>query len=353
MRYRVTALTPLLVGDGGKLSPIDYMVWKDQVNVLDQNRIFKLLAKGPRLDGYLTQIRKAERLDFASWGGFAQNFADRRISFEHPSLTGHWQRAATEAVHIPTFAVGASGPYLPAASLKGALRTGVLFATVRDGSLKDLAQKVATDRLPRHPAENIEQLVLGQPGRNRMRAVAASDSSPVPHAVMKIYLLRVATLAAKAGGFALGWKPNPVFAEMAVPGTVFEGAWQERSPGPRAKIFDAANQHAARMLELHKQYAQWTGLDLLAAELEALESKLASIDRSAACLLSIGWGGGFLSKSGWLGKDGDEHRAILKTLPFYQRAINSGLPFPKTRRVVFREDKPSTLPGWVLLEVAP
>ena len=47
MRYRLTCLTPLLVGDGRKLSPIDYMVWKDHVNVLDQWRIFRLLAKGP------------------------------------------------------------------------------------------------------------------------------------------------------------------------------------------------------------------------------------------------------------------------------------------------------------------
>ena len=87
MRYRVTCLTPTLVGDGQKLAPIDYMVWKDHVNVLDQRRIFRLLAKGPRLDGYLAQLKKAQKLDFASWGGFAQNFAGRRLPFEHPIAT--------------------------------------------------------------------------------------------------------------------------------------------------------------------------------------------------------------------------------------------------------------------------
>ena len=51
MKYKITALTPLLVGGGQELAPIDYMVWKDQVNVLDQPRIFKLLSRGPRLDG--------------------------------------------------------------------------------------------------------------------------------------------------------------------------------------------------------------------------------------------------------------------------------------------------------------
>ena len=59
MRYRLKCLTPLLVGDGRKLSPIDYMVWKDHVNVLDQWRIFRLLAKGPRLESYLEQLKKA------------------------------------------------------------------------------------------------------------------------------------------------------------------------------------------------------------------------------------------------------------------------------------------------------
>ena len=54
MQYKITTLTPLLVGDGKELSPVDYMVWKDQVNVLDQARIFRLLARSlqypPQLD---------------------------------------------------------------------------------------------------------------------------------------------------------------------------------------------------------------------------------------------------------------------------------------------------------------
>src|SRR5947208_2767690 len=73
MKYHVTVLPPTIVGSGEMLAPVDYMVWRDQVNVLDQARIFKLLAKGPRLESYLTQLSKATRLDFASWGGFAQN----------------------------------------------------------------------------------------------------------------------------------------------------------------------------------------------------------------------------------------------------------------------------------------
>ncbi|MCL5743860.1 MAG: type III-A CRISPR-associated RAMP protein Csm5, partial [Acidobacteria bacterium] len=304
MNYRLTALTPLLVGDGSRLSPIDYMVWRDQINVLDQRRIFRLLTKGPRLDGYLDQLKRAERLDFASWGGFAQNFAGRRIPFESPSCTPHWEKAATENLHIPTFVAGSAGPYLPGSALKGALRTGRLFAGLTEGAMKDLAARTQSDRPPRRPAEVSEDRLLGPAGTTRMKFVSVSDSGTVPWQSFKVYLLRVATLLARGQDrFELGWKQSPrgsvewkrpedstpVFTEMAVPGTTFEGCWREnnffsepeiaraanwRHPVNRAQIFRASNQYAARLLALHKQYAQWTGLVLLGRAIEELEARL-------------------------------------------------------------------------------
>ena len=371
MRYRLTCLTPVLVGDGSKLAAIDYMVWKDHVSVLDQRRIFRLLAKGPRLEGYLTQLKKADKLDFASWGGFAQNFADRRIPFEHPSCSAIWDRASGESLNIPTFACGASGPYLPGAAIKGVLRTGMVFANLKPGMLRDVAQTFQGDRPPRRPAEGPEAQALGSSGNNRMRSIAVGDSQPAARAGMKVYLLRVSTLQARGPGqYTLGWKQSqrgtvdgarigdstPIFAEMASPGSVFEGAWTEktlRSVG-RAQIFEAANQYAGRMLALQSQYAGWAGLDRMGRQVAELEAKLASIDRAASCLVSIGWGGGLLSKTPWIDKDVDAepYRQILRNVPLYRRAIESGLPFPKTRRILFEEGQPASLPGWALIELS-
>ncbi len=367
MRYRVTALTPLLVGDGHRLSPIDYMVWKDHVNVLDQTRIFKLLAKGPRLEGYLTQLKRADKLDFASWGGFAQNFADRRIPFEHPSCSKYWDRATGESVHIPTFSSGLHGPYLPGSALKGALRTGVLYASVRDGSLKPVLERFEGDRPPRHPAEALEDDVLGRAGNSRMRFVRTGDSKPVDRSMMKVYLLRLSTVVSQKGpAWTLGWKQSPRgavdsrrvedstpwFAEMAAPGSTFEGDWQERSSNSRAKIFQGVNQYAAAVLAMHRQYGEATGLTAVAEAAGRLAERVAGLPSEQACLLPLGWGGGLFSKTAWVEKDSADYRAILGKLPFYSRAVSSGLPFPKTRRIVFEGDRPSTIPGWVLLEVA-
>ena len=380
MRYRLTCLTPLLVGDGRKLSPIDYMVWKDHVNVLDQWRIFRLLAKGPRLEGYLSQLKKAEKLDFASWGGFAQNFAGRRIPFENPAYSAYWNRAAGDSLHIPTFAAGPNGPYLPGTAVKGALRTGMVFANWREGMLQETRRRISEERFPRRPAESVEEQALGSAGISRMRFVSAGDSAIVSNSDFKVYLLRTSTLQPRGAGYTLGWKQSPrgavdgsrpeegtpLFAEMASPGTVFTGDWEEKQfflqsevrksirwpeSFGRARIFEAANIYAQGLLALQRQYASMAGMGLLDQSLDQLEQRLAQARDKGACLISLGWGGGLPAKSAWLDTNNPDYREILKAFQFYNRALASNLPFPKTRRIVFLNNKPATLPGWVELSV--
>ncbi|MDQ1472348.1 MAG: CRISPR-associated protein Csm5 [Bryobacterales bacterium] len=381
MKYQVTVLTPTLVGDGNRLSPIDYMVWRDQVNVLNQPRIFKLLSKGPRLEGYLSQLQKATKLDFASWGGFAQNFADRRIPFEDPAYTPYFNSAPVESLSIPTFAASVAGPFIPGTAIKGALRTAFVFSKLKPTAVRDLAEKMVGERLPRRPAEEIERQTVGSGGSDRLRAVSIADSVGQSRETFKVYLLRVSTLIARGTNqYSLGWKQagrgsvdgkraedaTPTFAEMASPGTSFEGEWHENAflnreeirqvlrwsqPVTYTTLFDAANQYAAKQLELHAQYAQWAGLEGLGASLAELRERLDNARNNGACLLAVGWGAGFLSKSAAIGADDADYRKILAMLPYYSRAVQSGLPFPKTRRVVFLKNKPATLPGWVELRV--
>jgi CRISPR-associated protein Csm5 len=378
MNYKVTALTPLLVGDGRELAPIDYMVWKDQVNVLDQPRIFKLLARGPRLDGYLAQLQKATKLDFASWGGFAQNFSERRIPFEHPSLTPLWEKAPSERLFIATFAASQQGAYLPASALKGALRTGLIFSRWTASTLEKIAAAIEPSRPPRRPAEAAENAS----GASQVRIVSLADSAPVA-GVFKVFLARVATLESKQpGSFQLAWKvagrgnvpsqriteSTPDFVEMAVPGTQFSGVWSERkflenpeltralgwrsTPEPKL-IVDSANAFAGAQLRLHAHYADTAGLTAVRDGLKAIEAEL-ELARATplTCLLCLGWGTGLVSKSGSLDFENESYRNILRAIPAYSRAIRTGLPFPKTRRVIFSNGQPAALPGWVKLQLA-
>jgi CRISPR-associated protein Csm5 len=381
MKYRLTCLTPTLVGDGERLSPIDYMVWKDHVNVLDQWRIFRLLAKGPRLEGYLSQLKKAEKLDFASWGGFAQNYAGRRIPFEHPSSTQYWERTHAEHLFIPTFSTGPNGPYLPGTAIKGAFRTGVIHGRVTTRMLADLAERSTSEgRLPRRPANSVEESALGASSADPLRVISAYDSKSVPATTFKVYLLRTSTLEARGGGkFEVAWKQiprgnvkraedsTPTFAEMAEPGAVFEGEWHQnaflsqpeigralrrRAPMDVHAMSDLVNSYTGQLLRIQKQYAEWTGLALLKSTIEQLEARLTAVrEAKRGCVLPLGWGAGFLSKIAFLDTRDETYRGILRQVGLYSRAIQSGLPFPKTRRIVFLGNQPASIPGFVHLEV--
>ncbi len=378
MKYKLTAMTPMLVGDGNELSPIDYMVWKDQVNVLDQNRIFKLLARGPRLESYLVQLRKATKLDFASWGGFAQNFSQRRIPFETAEAASMWNSAPPEALFIPTFAANYRGAYLPASALKGALRSGLVFSRWSAGVIERAAAQIEGDRLPRRIGESSESAAQA----SQMRVFGAADSDPVPVTSFKVYLSRTASLDLRQPNQPqLVWKvagrgsvaaqrvndATPVFAEMAQPGTEFIGRFEEhsflrqpdlaRALGWRGApdvetILAAANKYAASQLELHAHYAQATGLAGLQQTVDQLRVRLQEVEaHPRSCLLCLGWGGGFLSKVAFHDTESDAYRKILRAIPSIGKAVRDKVLFPKTRRLIFMNGKPSSIPGWAVLSL--
>ncbi len=378
-RYQFTCLTPVLAGDGGRLAPIDYMVWKDQVNILDQKRIFRLLSRGPRLDSYLTQIRRAEKLDFASWGGYAQNFALRRIPLDESALAADFDRARPDDLFISTFATTPRAAlYLPASVLKGPLRTAMIVSRT---SLKQVQSQV-NHTATRSAARFLEQASLGDGGASRTRPLCISDSAESPAALTRVYLTRTSTLISRGKGLELGWKcgsrgsvdarrvseSTPTFAEMAPPGTVFEGTWSERAPlsnpdvlsalrwkdaaGAR-QFVDAANFAAERLIAYHRAYAEAAGLAAVMGSLDALRAELVRARESGlSALLCLGWGTGYLAKSALLGVAPEEARSVLRDSPVYGRQIATGLPFPKTRRFVFAGGQPTMLPGWGRLDFA-
>jgi len=378
-RYRVTVLTPSLAGDGQRLSPIDYMVWKDQVNVLNQRQIFRLLARGPRIESYLGQLRKSEKLDFASWGGYAQNYAMRRIGFDDPASAEVYAKAPAEECFIPTFASGLKGIYLPGSVLKGAIRLALLVDRVSEGQINVAVESLNSD-MPRHSAARLEASVLGASGVSRTRSISLSDSKPIGNSATKVYLLRTAVLADRGGTLEAGWKgssrgalalnragdASPFFAEMATPGTVFEGGFRMpglfrqpevsrtfrwKSPAGAAEVVKAANHAATLLLSSHRKFAETGGLTRLTELCDALLQRVQDAQAAGRFLTCIGWGTGLLAKTLWTAASEENMRAGLKPVPGYGQALRTGMPFPKTRRLIIRSGRPVSFPGWVEVEL--
>ncbi len=126
--------------------------------------------------------------------------------------------------------------------------------------------------------------------------------------------------------------------------------WKEAPSA--AALMRAANQYAEFALAGHRQYAATAGIAGLAKCVEALEAKLEEIrDRDDACLVALGWGTGIYGKTVWPKLDDEVYRRILGRQAVYARAIKSGFPFPKTRRMVFQNDQPAAIPGWAVITV--
>jgi CRISPR-associated protein Csm5 len=120
----------------------------------------------------------------------------------------------------------------------------------------------------------------------------------------------------------------------------------------RRRLLQSANQYARTLLQAHRQFATMTGLTPLLRTIEALEQRLGIAEQQGnACMLVLGWGTGLFGKVGFPKFDDPAYRDLLADSPHYGRAIRSGMPFPKTRRIVFMGNQPAALPGWCWLEV--
>ena len=254
----------------------------------------------------------------------------------------------------------------------------MVYSKLSAATIERVAGSSEGDRAPRRVGETAENGA----GASQVRVVSVGDSAPVSGSAFKVYLTRVASIDTRQSGGApqLAWKvagrgsvpasrvsdSTALFAEMAAPGTVFSGPWEERKflenpeltrtlgwrsvPDVKA-ILAANNDYAEAQLALHARYAEVTGLTALAQTVVRLREQLATARSEAlSCVLCLGWGGGFVSKSAFLETDNQAFRTILRAVPAIGRSIREGLVFPKTRRVIFTGGQPSSLPGWTRLQ---
>ena len=85
----------------------------------------------------------------------------------------------------------------------------------------------------------------------------------------------------------------------------------------RERLFTAANEYARKVLDLHARYSSFPTLERLNAQVQQLETRLADAHGRGACLLPLGWGGGYLGKSALIDTQSPEARDILGAQPPY------------------------------------
>jgi len=338
-RFRVTVLSPMQAGSGELLTPIDYMVWQNEVRVLDQERIFKLLARSPRLESYLDHLRKADRLEWSQWGGYAQSYSSARIPFASGGLASVWEKARTEDLQIPRFSHGGTRRLLPGSALKGAFRTAWLAGTIEPDKARKLWSECAAEGLRWKSLSAIDAAA----GRRALDGLAFSDAR-TPADGFRIYQTRVLVLRNESKSGPSEWKPGQQFAEMARPGAVFEG----RGHLPDS-LTEALRINARRAIADQAEFAKHSSLKPLIEAVEKLRIEESNLSGDA-CIFPIGWGAGFRSKTLAPDFSTPDTRMQISSLPGIRKSVVPGLPFPKTRRIALDGGGGAALSGWVRLD---
>ena len=129
MRLRV--LSPLHIGNGNRLTPVDIYPTKDRVYVLDIEKLFNDLQRlGVDLEEILALLKNPPGEHYV-WKGYIEEYHLNPADYALYSLPVFGEPGKT-SMQINEFIKSNGRPYIPGSSLKGAIRTAVFYKVLRE-----------------------------------------------------------------------------------------------------------------------------------------------------------------------------------------------------------------------------
>jgi len=256
-------------------------------------------------------------------------------------------------------------PYLPGSSLKGALRTALTWHGFGALNMRPDIRNLGRNR--KWAAQRIEREILGRdPNHDLLRALHVGDSESV--SVDRLMLLNAQVLTR-------GGTSAPIEVEAVRPETVFRSRikldealfsdWAQklRLGGRQDWLRRLPAIVRAHVAERVKTEGEWYAETPAAKTAQGFYEQLVDLDLPEnACVLQIGWGGGWDSKTlgSRLRADEGFMEGIIAEYRLARGKRRRGDPFPKSRRLAVRVvrspdghtvQRPSVPLGWVLMEM--
>ncbi|SDF01243.1 type III-A CRISPR-associated RAMP protein Csm5 [Sporolituus thermophilus] len=199
-RYELEVLTPLAIGSGSKISPLEYLINNGKFIRVDMDKFFHDKRFDPNK---FIQQAEAGRLDFARNWPFAADHPLYVLSGDKHTLDG----LAPGRSEVHEFVREAAGWMVPGSSLKGALRTWTYQAAMTKDDhqkwLEKIEEKAAdAKRKKEEAATKAEHAVSGTPNYSAFRALrlgALQQLIPQIWLFMRHGCCRSARTAAMAG----------------------------------------------------------------------------------------------------------------------------------------------------------
>ena len=376
MKYEIEVISPLHIGNGGTISPIEYVVG-DKFYRADMDRLFE----DERFDteGFIEDT-KAGSLYL---GRFAHELAKVHVRYAL-DISQSTRRNLLELIgrrssEVREYIKTKDDAYIPGSSIKGAIRTAILWWVLKNNPDKFNRVKRHLENLVRsrdrgapnkkRVADKVEEEVFGRdPTHDILKALQVSDTNAVATESLKVEEVRTLTTAPQGHN----WKGFYTYVEAMKTGTKLDlelkiDEFLLEGDAARELIFENKQELVREIPKICNEFAEdfikneimfFTQYNM-PRELDKVlgfYKKVGERTGEKSFLLHLAWG------SGWHGMT--VGRLLQEEIDFdffgLRKKFNLGKrrnqpffvrEFPKTRRIVFEDRQPKYPLGWIKLDV--
>ena len=374
MKYQLETLTPVHVGSGDSLQHIDGCYANNKWHRIDLDKVFA--DPNANVNALSTAMGRRE----FRWTKHLQNpeaVATYSLSCPQSPEEVEIREAIKDIKHCP---------YIPGSTLKGAIRTALLWDLINGGDehhkktlerLKKIAKEKPRGNPRREsPARPIEKNVLGEdPNHDLLRALQVSDSTAIDLGGLEIGTAWTVTLDANGDLVQKVDKRQEykICVEQIRPNqrltfSLKLDEWLLKQPAKNRLGFDDSQQNAlhnipelcnisARGLMVAEQgFFDYYRLTEIADCYDRLLNVLDGLT-DGAFIIQLGWGSGYNANTitQLFTDDEDAPEDLLMALrERFRLGASRSRPgtydrreFPKTRRIFYRGKNPISPFGWV------
>lgn len=374
LNAEITVLSPLHVSSGQKLlRDFDWLARNGRVYVFDQSTLFDLVLtraekdRGSNLAAITDTLMGMSLPDLERAGWLEKgDFRDDSPIFRYILRGEPHMGEISEQIKD-----GYGRPYLPGSSLKGALRTMLLWGINQkiqpSLDLQYLLDKHPRDRKPKKAAERFEKNTFGEtPNRDWLRALQVSDSPALPAESLRLEGVNVFPTARQGqAGLNLDLETIREGTTFTVPITIDEYGFQPEIAkqlgweGQRRWLTDLAK--LGRTYNRHRlsdeaEYLQGKSAPR-ATQLfyhRLINNEFGNLAKDEF-LLQVGWGTGWGSKTlgGLLQKNQLQFSRVVTDyrLSRSRKVYQAGDLFPSSRKLVLRGGATAVPLGWLKIKL--
>ena len=386
LKLHLEVLAPIRIGSYiGQISTYDYVVDGGFCYVMSEERLSRFLSERGLSDKFAREIKRSGKA-FNIKGFLSSYGIEGKADLERlADYTVQVHEDARPLQLLPMIRDVNGMPYIPGSSIKGAMRTAVLYSKLKKmrkeepqrfedlfiAEVRSKIKRVSEEAGGRYPSENkrkrfaaeIEQKLTKHfdlenisnkykhgPHTDIFRCLKVSDALPV-EMDCRVYDFRVLD---KQSDGSLAFE-SPIFAEAISPGSVFEfqvtwDSWladRFRKPNDSVPlsclqdVLDACREFARDQVAWESRFFQ--NCNGRIEDPSGIISQLNGMEAD----LRLGWGCGLMGASLSLLLP-IEMKHDLRDL-FYRRHASGVNEFPKSRRVLVERGRPASLLGFCRL----